>query len=414
VGRPMVPPCGTTRAIESGTMHRVSAHRVIVVGAGPSGAVTALCLARAGHRVTILDRGRFPRDKPCGEGLMPPGVAVLRRLGLLDAVLASGSQRLETVTYAHVGAGPSAIAAFPPPPEGGPGWGLGVRRLSFDAVLVDALRAEPMVTVEEATRVQRVVRSGGRVTGVATDGGVRDAAVVVAADGLHSRLRAGAGWSRPDRGAARYGMAGHWRFPAAARPGITVSFAGDHEWYTAPVGPDELLVSVLAGRRRLGAIAGDYAGAARRALPVLRGAEMCAAPLAAGRFHQRARRIAGGGLFLVGDAAGYDDPTTGEGLAIGMELGERLAQRLGALLDGRCGIDTAERDYARAHRRLWRDRRRVTRLALLMATHRRLSRRAIARAGERPETLARLLGINCGYWGFGRLTPRDWLALAGL
>ena len=54
----------------------------VVVGAGPSGATTALLLARLGHDVVLVDRARFPRDKACGEGVMPPGVAVLRRLGL--------------------------------------------------------------------------------------------------------------------------------------------------------------------------------------------------------------------------------------------------------------------------------------------------------------------------------------------
>ena len=56
---------------------------VVVVGAGPSGATTALLLARRGHRVILIDRARFPRDKACGEGVMPPGVAALRRMGLL-------------------------------------------------------------------------------------------------------------------------------------------------------------------------------------------------------------------------------------------------------------------------------------------------------------------------------------------
>ena len=65
----------------------------VVVGAGPSGAATALVLSRAGHSVTVLDRAHFPRDKPCGEALMPPGVDVLRRLGLLDGVLTTQAPR---------------------------------------------------------------------------------------------------------------------------------------------------------------------------------------------------------------------------------------------------------------------------------------------------------------------------------
>jgi 2-polyprenyl-6-methoxyphenol hydroxylase-like FAD-dependent oxidoreductase len=393
----------------------VSAADVVVVGAGPSGAVTALCVARRGYRVTVIDRARFPRDKPCGEGLMPPGVDVLRRLDLLDAVLATGAQPLNGVTYTHPGGMPRAMAAFPTPPGGGPAWGLGVRRLRFDDVLARALRDEPRVEFLESTRALEVVTGSGGVVGVRTDGaGTIDTTLVVAADGLHSPMRAAAGWTSPPRASARYGLAGHWRLDTRGRSGITVTFAGDHEWYEAAVGPEELLVSVLASRRRLGVIARDYAAAARAALPSLRDADLSAEPLSAGQFHQRPRRIASGGLFLVGDAAGYDDPTTGEGLGVGMQLGECLARRLGSILDGSGGVDEASRAYAHDHRALWRDRRRLTRLALLMAATPWLSRRAVSRAAERPETLSRLLGINCGYRGFASLSPRDWMALTGI
>jgi 2-polyprenyl-6-methoxyphenol hydroxylase-like FAD-dependent oxidoreductase len=363
----------------------------------------------------VIDRARFPRDKPCGEGLMPPGVEVLRRLDLLDAVLATGAQPLNGVTYTHLGGKPTATAAFPTPPGGGPSWGLGVRRLRFDDVLAQTLRAEPRVAFLESTRALEVMTGSGGVTGVRTDGaGTIDTTLVVAADGLHSPMRAAAGWTSPPRASARYGLAGHWRVDTRRRSGITVTFAGDHEWYEAAVGPEELLVSVLASRSRLGVIARDYAAAAQAALPSLRDAELSAEPLSAGQFHQRPGRIASGGLFLVGDAAGYDDPTTGEGLGVGMQLGECLARRLGSILDGSDAVEEASRAYTRDHHALLRDRRRLTRLALLMASKPLLSRRAVARAAERPETLSRLLGINCGYRGFGSLSPRDWLALAGI
>lgn len=387
----------------------------MVVGAGPSGAATALLLARAGHRIIVLDRARFPRDKACGEGLMPSGVAVLRRLGLLDAVLHSGAPGLHSVTYRVLGHPLSATAAFPPPPGGGPAWGLGVRRLSFDAAMAAALRVEPRVTFLEGVRASGLRRDGrGHITGVLTERSAITARLVVAADGLHSPLRAAAGWTSPAPSAGRYGLAGHWRIDTRGIPGITVSFAEGYEWYQAPVGRDELLLSVLGERRTIGAIARDYARAARAALPLVEGADLVGRPLAAGLFHQRPRRVAGDGLFLVGDAAGYDDPTTGEGIAIGLMLAERMAVHLDAALAQRIGPVEAAAAYARDHRRLWTDRRRLTRLALLMAGHPRASRRAIARAATRPAALQALLGVNCGYWGFARLSPRDWLSLAGI
>jgi 2-polyprenyl-6-methoxyphenol hydroxylase-like FAD-dependent oxidoreductase len=390
---------------------------VVVVGAGPSGAATALLMARAGHRVLVLDRARFPRDKACGEGLMPSGVAALSRLGVLDALLESGAPRLHGVTYRLASpGGPSAGAAFPAPPGGGPAWGLGVRRLRLDAILAGALRTEPRVRLLEGVRASHLRRDGeGQVRAVVTaEGRAFASRVVVAADGLHSRLRAAAGWTAPTQRGARYGLAGHWRLDTGGIRGITVSFGAGHEWYQAPVGADELLVSVLGDRRRVGLIARDYAEAARSAIPRLVGAEPLGPPLAAGLFRQSPRRIAGRGLFLVGDAAGYDDPTTGEGIAISLLLAERLSRHLHALLEGDLSPDRAAAAYTSDHRRLWRDRRRVTRLALAMARHPGAARRAITRLADRPQALALLLGINCGYWGFSRLGARDWMSLAGL
>ena len=134
---------------------------VAVVGGGPSGATTALLLARRGLRVVLLDRARFPRDKACGEGLMPPGVDVLRRLGLYDQVLATGARPLHDVTYQHEGGRPEASARFPNDPSGSTAPGLGIRRTAFDAVLVDALRSEPTATVRESALVTGLARDVG-------------------------------------------------------------------------------------------------------------------------------------------------------------------------------------------------------------------------------------------------------------
>jgi 2-polyprenyl-6-methoxyphenol hydroxylase-like FAD-dependent oxidoreductase len=385
----------------------------VVVGAGPSGAATALVLSRAGHPVTVLDRAHFPRDKACGEGLMPPGVAVLRRLGVLDDVLATHTPRLRGVMYTHRG-GPNAYAPFPTPADGSEQWGLGVRRTVFDAVLVDALRRAPRVTFVEGMRATGLLRDvSGVVTGVTTDGGPVVADTVIAADGLHSPTRTAAGWTGAHLGKGRYGLAGHWKLDVRDLDRIIVTFAEQQEWYQAPVGPELLLVSTLASRQRIGVTARDYEAAARAALPALRGADLAVRPLAAGQFRQRPRTVAADGLFLVGDAAGYDDPTTGEGIGIGLLLAERLGLHLAALLSGEVDRGTAEARYRRDHTELWRNRSRVTALALLMARHPLLSRRAVARAAARPQALGALLGVNCGYWGFGKLTPRDWLTLAG-
>jgi flavin-dependent dehydrogenase len=388
----------------------------VIAGAGPAGAAAALGLARGGHDVVVLDGARFPRDKTCGEGLLPSGVAVLRRLGLAGRVRDSGAPRLHGVTYRHMRTGDAVTAAFPTPcPGDQERWGLGVRRLHFDAILVDALRNEPRVTVLDGRRATGVVRAAnGAIQGVTTDRGPVLARVTIAADGLASTLRRAAGWPARIDGPHRYGVTGHWRVAAGAAPGITVSFDDECEWYQAPVGSDDLLVSALAGRRVAGRIARDYERSARAAFPRLREAGRTSDIRSAGVFSRRPERIAGDGLFLVGDAAGYHDPATGEGIGLALLLGEAAAGIVSPMLDGGMSRACAEAAYARRHAALWRDRRRLTAIALLMATRPRLSRRAVSGLARRPQVVTTLLGISCGYWGFGRLSARDWLSLAGV
>lgn len=125
---------------------------VIVVGAGPAGSVAAWALAEAGHTVLLLDRRRFPRDKACGEGILPKGVDVLARMGVVPALLAAGAQSFGGIRY-HAPAGRTAVGAFPAGSHG-----LGVRRIVLDEVLLGVARAHRNVRVEEAFVVRDLLR----------------------------------------------------------------------------------------------------------------------------------------------------------------------------------------------------------------------------------------------------------------
>src|SRR5216683_1252867 len=123
------------RAATYGVMERPDAD-VVVIGAGPAGATAALFAARRGRRVIVFDKQAFPRDKPCGEGLMPGGRPALRELGLEDDVVSGGAPPLNGIQFGRVEEPPVAV---PFPSHAGEQAGLGIRRITFDAQLAEAL-----------------------------------------------------------------------------------------------------------------------------------------------------------------------------------------------------------------------------------------------------------------------------------
>src|SRR5919108_3979624 len=151
--------------------HRAGGHMAdngydaIVVGARCAGAPTAMLLARKGYKVLMVDRARFPSDTISTHILHPPGVASLRRWGLLDRLVATGCPPIHT--YA-VDLGPFTLTGSPGTDEDPVAYGP--RRTVLDKLLVDAA-AEAGVEVREGFTVSKVVVDDGRVTGVRGHGG---------------------------------------------------------------------------------------------------------------------------------------------------------------------------------------------------------------------------------------------------
>jgi flavin-dependent dehydrogenase len=372
---------------------------VAVVGAGPAGASAALIAAQARRRVVVFDRARFPRDKPCGEGLMPPGPRILAELGLRDAMVDLGAPRIDGVVIAAAGE-KGERSAFP-----GGETGLGVRRLRFDSVLSSRLDQHPLIDYHQGVTVERV--APGEVPRVVTSVGEVRARAVAVADGLRSNLRRQLGWTRGPRPPHRYGIVGHWRGGFATDPWIRLTIHAGFESYRAPVGPDEHLVALLCGHDRMSSfatgLADQYRALVLTSHPDLEQAELGPDVSAIGPFRHRASTVARDGIFLVGDASGFVDPITGEGLASGLEQARAFSQAL--------AHPHPESEYRRLHRGIVRNRWRLTSLLVYLASNPGRVARAMRGLTRRPSVMPALLGINLGYWGFGRVTPREWVAL---
>jgi flavin-dependent dehydrogenase len=251
---------------------------------------------------------------------------------------------------------------------------------------------------------------------VDTDAGQLTAAVLVGADGIRSSVARWLGLALPPRGPARYALVGHLGRVGPPRPDlpgdeIVVSLLGQVEVYAAPSGHEEVLVAVLGPRgalRRPGAsVASSYRELVAGAHPELAAGPLRGRVWGAGPFRVGPAQAAKGRAFLAGDAAGFLDPLTGDGIAAGLAQAEALA---GFLL---AEPETAVARYRAWGAGQWRRRRFVTGLALALSGSATLARRALAGLGRRPGALQSLLEVNDGTRGLRGLGPRDWAALAG-
>jgi menaquinone-9 beta-reductase len=391
---------------------------VVISGGGIAGATLAILLGRAGMRVDLFDGQRFPRDKPCGEGLMPSGVEVLRRLGLADAV---GGRLLRGIRY-H-GWGLLAESAFPLVAGARP-TAIGQRRLRLDAVLFEAARATPGVRAFEGVAVEGAVVEGGRAVGLRAGGNVHHARLIVGADGPLSPVRRSLGLdgTRPRRW--RVGLRTHFRLrPGTPQPDMVEVFMGaGHELYVTPLPGDETLVAALAERAAI--LTDGSAGDARATLarwidaqPVLRdrlqGAEALTPVAGRSPLALRARAGFAPGAVLLGDAAGFIDPVTGGGMAQALLTAELLAGAAVAALGGAGSGSGGHYDegwlarFDRRRRRLLRDYQRLTRLLLFLVGRPPLARATLRLMHRSPRLMSHLIGVAGGVRGlFGRAPGR--------
>ncbi|SEM50696.1 NAD(P)/FAD-dependent oxidoreductase [Streptacidiphilus jiangxiensis] len=342
---------------------------LLIVGGGPAGLATAIHAVRAGLDVAVAEPRPTPVDKACGEGLMPGAVRALDALGVTPkGHVLHGIRYLDAAGGSGQG-GNGAEAAFRH------GNGLGVRRTVLHEAL--ALRAAELGVPVRPFRVDpRSVRQDGEKV---TAGGVA-ARYLVAADGLHSPLRRSLGLDLPDPRPSRYGLRRHFAVPPWTDH-VEVHWSARAEAYVTPLGPELLGVAVLTGDRapfdeqlaRFPALCARLAEQASHAATAVRGA---------GPLRQRVRARVAGRILLVGDAAGYVDALTGEGVSLALTGAAHLV---------RCVREDRPAAYERAWSRASRRHRLLTHTLVRARAHPALARRIVPTAARLPAVFTLLV-----------------------
>lgn len=313
---------------------------VLVVGGGPAGSSVAFALAKAGVDVLLVDRARFPRPKPCAEYLSPEASRILSDMGALEAIEETGAASLAGIRVrAPNGAVIAGDFAASHGFQGFSDRGLSVRREVLDTILLDRARAAGATVVEgvRVTDVARNLRDNTPVVRTLAQGRAGDinARFVVAADGLRSVIAKRLGLAKTLRWPRRLALVTHYS---------GVGDVGDHgemhverDGYVgiADVGNGLTTVALVVPASRSREISGDRAAFLHEWLmsrphlaPRFAHATRETPVVATGPFASHARRAWAPGVALVGDAADFFDPFTGEGIYSALRGGELLAERL--------------------------------------------------------------------------------------
>ncbi|MGW0363789.1 NAD(P)/FAD-dependent oxidoreductase [Streptomyces sp. NPDC002990] len=327
---------------------------LLVAGGGPAGLATAIHGALAGLEVVVAEPRPTPIDKACGEGLMPGAVRRLLELGVPVA-----GQPFDGIRYLDAVSGRHAQGLF----RSGPG--LGTRRTVLQGAL--ARRAAELGVRVVPRRVGEVRQDEDRVTAAGLT-----ARYLVAADGLHSPVRRGLGLSAPAAPGrpARYGLRRHYAV-APWTDLIEVHWSDRCEAYVTPLAPDLIGVAVLTTEH-----APFDVQLARFPLLSARLPPAAGSPVrGAGPLRQEARVRVAGRVLFVGDAAGYIDALTGEGLTLAVTAAGELV---------RCVRAGRPQAYERAWRELSRSYRTLTASLLWARARPRLAPRIVPLAARLP------------------------------
>lgn len=342
---------------------------LLIVGAGPAGLACAIAAKAQGLEVAVVERSQPPLDKACGEGLMPDGLGALESLG----VELPERKPFHGISYHQKGT-VAAAGRFPPGVAG-----AGIRRLELHRAL--AARAQGVgVPILWGAKAKGLLPGSA---GIATEEGELQAKWIVGADGLHSKVREWAGLEGKEARWQRFGVRRHFAI-APWSDLVEVHWGNEVEAYVTPVAENEVGIAFLWSGRKSSfeELLGEFPeiqAKVEKAEPTSKGR-------GAGPLEQKAKGRRRGNLFLLGDAGGYLDAITGEGLSLAFHQAKALAE---AIAQGR------PESYEARAKEIERWPLRLTRLVLALERRPWLRQRALRAFAADPQLFERFLAVHC-------------------
>jgi flavin-dependent dehydrogenase len=365
---------------------------VLIAGGGIAGSSLAIMLGRKGFAVQLFERAEYPREKPCGEGLMPGGVAVLDHLNVTSSV---GGTRFKGVRY-HCN-GRTVEGNFPR--QAGFGQtGIGQRRRVLDHVLYSEAVSTPGVRIHTGSRVEGPVVENARVRGLIVGGKRVLAPLVVGADGMHSTIRQKLGLSCPPRH-GRFGIRAHFRLSDRKEQSDRVEiFVGKgKEIYVTPLPDHEINVIALgdAGTNRENAKVSLFqrCEAFPELASLMEGAQQVSATIGASPLTGGATAGVAPGAVLLGDAAGFVDPVTGGGMTQALMAAELLAAYIA---NNELGEDDWLWSFERERRKMLRGYVLLTQAILRLSDKPQLTDVVLSLLARWPALLSHGLAVSAG------------------
>ena len=381
---------------------------VLIIGAGPAGSATACLLAEAGLDVLVADRATLPRDKPCAEYMSPPAVDMLDRLGVLSRLEAAGANPVDGTTV--VSAGGASLTGLYGRSGHQRSRGLSVARSLLDLTLVEEARRR-RATVLEDTRVTKIERQGRAVSGAVlrTSRGEETrvgATVTVGADGLRSVVARAFG-NRTNGTLRRWAFVGHMHGVERMADRAELHLGSHGYLGLNPIGNGITNVAVVVPQPVAALAARDVGGFFDRMLQAFprvrdrtRRASIIGDIMTTGPFAARSTHPVVDGGVLVGDAAEFFDPFTGDGIYAALK-GAELATAAITSAIGRAGPVPARalRGYLHARRRAFAGKWMIERMIGYGMLAPRLFDRAVGRIGRKPPMADTMIGVT------GHLVP---------